>query len=100
MLRNRNCGIISPKRAISPKLNLEDTTESTVQVTEATSSLPASPQSPFKSAEDKIAECLYGAEVVDTDKLKKLSWNGLPSQYRPICWKILMVTLTFKNTYN
>ena len=55
-------------------------------------SSPLPPSSPFKSIDDKIRECLYGSgEVVDLDKLKKLTWNGIPFQYRPICWKLLMV---------
>lgn len=55
------------------------------------SSPPPQIQSPFKSVEEKFAECLQGGEVVDLEKLKKLTWNGIPSKFRALCWKILMV---------
>ena len=56
------------------------------------SSIPSPIKSPFKSVEEKVSECLYSSDVIDLEKLKKLSWNGIPRQFRPICWKVLMVT--------
>ncbi len=99
VLRNRNCGIVGPKSGQLNKLNkfnLDD--ENDVRVSESISNSPSSPapQSPSKSVEDKVSECLYEGEVVDLDKLRKLSWNGIPSQYRALCWKILMVQRTIK----
>lgn len=48
--------------------------------------------SPFKSNSEKISECLYaGGDAVDLEKLKKLTWTGIPSEFRAICWKMLMV---------
>lgn len=80
MLRNRN----SP--ASRPQSPIPDNTVPLIP------SKPPSPlKSPFKTAEEKVSECLFGSEVVDLDKLKKLSWNGLPKEFRAICWKLLMV---------
>ena len=55
--------------------------------------LSPSPKSPtsFKSSTEKISECLYGAEVVDLEKMRKLCWNGIPCEFRGVCWKMLMV---------
>lgn len=55
-------------------------------------------KSPFKSVEEKVSECLFDCEVIDLEKLKKLSWNGIPSQYRALSWKVLMVIN--KSSYN
>lgn len=83
MLRNRNSPASRPQSPI-PENTLPPI-----------SSKPPSPlKSPFKTAEEKVSDCLFGAEVVDLDKLKKLSWNGLPKEFRAICWKILMVIQT------
>lgn len=79
MLRNRN----------SPASR----TQSPVQLSEDPIALtsPVQLKSPFKSTEEKVAECLYNAEVIDLEKLKKLSWNGIPTSHRSLCWKVLMV---------
>lgn len=82
MLRNRNTPVSRPQ---SPPPQ--------------DAAAPPSPlKSPFKSIEEKVSDCLFGGEVIDLDKLKKLSWNGIPSQFRPLCWKILMVPIYICNT--
>ena len=80
MLRNRN----SPASRTQSPVQLEE------DHTALTS--PVQLKSPFKSAGEKVSECLYSAEVIDLEKLKKLSWNGIPTQYRSLCWKVLMVS--------
>jgi len=30
--------------------------------------------------------------LVWTDELRKLSWSGIPPQFRPVTWKILSVS--------
>jgi hypothetical protein len=78
MLRNRN--------------SLTSRTQSPVQDQLIQITAPSPIRSPlFKSVEEKVSECLYGSEVIDLEKLKKLSWNGIPEQYRSLCWKVLMV---------
>lgn len=78
MLRNRN----SPASRTQSPVQLEHP---------AALTSPVQLKSPFKSTEEKVSECLYSSEVIDLDKLKKLSWNGIPTQYRSLCWKVLMV---------
>ena len=65
------------------------------QVIEVQDTPTPSPKSPtaFKSPAQKVSECLYGDEVVDLDKLRKLSWNGIPCEFRGLCWKLLMVNI-------
>ena len=29
-------------------------------------------------------------------KLRKLSWSGIPKQFRPMVWQLLMVIIQFK----
>jgi hypothetical protein len=36
---------------------------------------------------------VMGAEVVDLEALKKLSWNGVPGQFRPTVWQLLLAYL-------
>ena len=97
MLRNRNNlkpeGISSPKisrpsspAAISSTFPCERSSEP-----QTPSEQLSVPKSPFKSAEEKISECLYSGEIVDIEKLKKLAWNGIPDPFRALCWKVLMV---------
>lgn len=83
MLRSRNCGVNTPNRPTSPKSDPE---------THDPCSVPNNSTSPTpKTVEEKFAECLFEGEVVDLDKLRRLSWNGIPEKQRPLCWKILMV---------
>lgn len=68
--------------------------EQVVEEVQLSSSLTPSPKSPtsFKSSTEKISECLYAEEVVDLEKLRKLCWNGIPCEFRGVCWKMLMVS--------
>lgn len=80
MLRNRNSPASRPQSPIQTDHLLPPTTAA-----------PSPIKSPFKSVEEKVSECLYNSDVIDLEKLKKLSWNGIPEQYRSLCWKVLMV---------
>lgn len=80
MLRNRN----SPASRTQSPVQLEEDRKVLTS--------PVQLKSPFKSADEKVSECLYSSEVIDLEKLKKLSWNGIPTQYRSLCWKVLMVS--------
>lgn len=97
VLRNRNInkteGISSP-RISRPSSPLGSSNSKTQTQPTSPTNLEESPKSPLKSASDKISECLYSGEIVDIEKLKKLAWNGIPFEFRPLCWKILMVTQT------
>lgn len=79
MLRIRNSPASRPQSPIQTDHLIPPTTT------------PSPIKSPFKSVEEKVSECLYNSEVIDLEKLKKLSWNGIPEQYRSLCWKVLMV---------
>lgn len=88
--KNRNNKLNSIAIELENNLKREELAEVQLSL-----SLTSSPKSPtFKSASQKVSECLYGEEVVDLDKLRKLSWNGIPEEFRGICWKMLMVIIT------
>jgi len=33
---------------------------------------------------------LINSPVIDLDELRKLCWNGIPDEFRPLTWKLLM----------
>ena len=87
MLRIRNFRTSDPTTADITTATASSTTASPI----TPSILSPSPKPPLKTASEKISECLYAGETVDLEKLKKLSWTGIPEEFRAICWKILMV---------
>ena len=40
---------------------------------------------------DMQFERLLEQEVVDLDKLRKLSWGGVPTKHQPTVWRLLLV---------
>lgn len=44
-----------------------------------------------KSKLEKFEELLIHSEDPDLDKIKKISWSGIPSIYRSLTWKLLLV---------
>ena len=97
MLRNRNATgkTIDSALLIRPQSPTEPPTEGdhSGPPRRLSSSLPSPTRSPFKSLEEKFSECLCEAvEVVDLEKLRKLAWCGIPSEFRSLSWKILMVS--------
>lgn len=46
---------------------------------------------------DAFSYCRSLTMRVDLEKLRKLSWNGIPTELRPTAWKLLMVFLAFFN---
>lgn len=54
-------------------------------------SQPVTPRTLSKSIAERFAECIYTGAVVDLEKLRKLSWSGIPAELRPLVWKILIV---------
>mmetsp|Transcript_6996 Transcript_6996/g.9668 ORF Transcript_6996/g.9668 Transcript_6996/m.9668 type:complete len:442 (+) Transcript_6996:140-1465(+) len=45
-----------------------------------------------QNEEEKLNQflLLLGRQVVDLDKLRKMSWSGIPVPVRPTCWKLLL----------
>lgn len=54
-------------------------------------SIPMTPKTLSKTITERFSECIYASNTVDLDKLRKLSWSGIPAELRPICWKLLIV---------
>lgn len=86
MLRNRN--------SLKPQPQLQQTpnsrAQSPLQICESSPPLEP-PKSPFKTNHERISDCLTSTDSsVDLDKLMKLCWNGVPIEFRAICWKMLM----------
>lgn len=38
-------------------------------------------------------QLLFDSDVVDVEQLKRLSWNGVPSRWRPMVWQLLLAYL-------
>ncbi len=90
-------------------LNFVDDTSSSAQrsrhstkMKTNTESRPTTPQPPSneeimtprtlnKTLTERFSDCIYASNAVDLDKLRKLSWSGIPSELRPVVWKILIV---------
>lgn len=58
--------------------------------------VPVTPRTLSKSISERFAECIHGAGVIDVEKLRKLSWSGIPKEFRPLVWKVLIVSSTLK----
>lgn len=41
---------------------------------------------------------MFSCYVLAPDELKKVSWSGIPKQYRQTAWKILSVSMSFITT--
>eukprot|EP01102_Stenamoeba_stenopodia_P001569 TRINITY_DN11375_c0_g1_i1.p1 TRINITY_DN11375_c0_g1~~TRINITY_DN11375_c0_g1_i1.p1 ORF type:complete len:494 (-),score=87.10 TRINITY_DN11375_c0_g1_i1:41-1522(-) len=50
-----------------------------------TPTTPTSQQSKLMKFEQALSE-----NAIDIEKLKKLSWTGIPRKYRPVVWKIML----------
>jgi hypothetical protein len=35
-------------------------------------------------------EKLLGEQIVDIEQLRELSWSGIPPEFRPVCWRLLL----------
>lgn len=49
---------------------------------------PEPPKEDPKSA--KLRKLLYEDEVVDLNPLRTIAWTGIPSEFRPLTWKLLL----------
>lgn len=68
-------------------LNLSNTTSPTISNSSSMQNLPQ-----FTIVDPKIKKFkqLLESESLDIEALRKLSWNGIPSEFRGIVWKILL----------
>eukprot|EP01038_Epipyxis_sp_PR26KG_P006443 gene6443-8864_t len=73
---------LSNNGVISPEFSIRQTTIT------ATGTKSTSKVAPYKLAQ--FEQLLHQNENVDMELLRKLSWNGVPSQYRPEVWQILL----------
>jgi len=53
----------------------------------------AATAAPVTYRERRFRELLFDSEVVNLEELKKLSWSGVPSKWRPMVWQLLLAYL-------
>jgi len=79
----------SDLKSKSPLNNaVSSTTSATTSTTTTSTTTTKSTQ--VKNYKEEQFEKVITSSVVDIDHLKRLAWNGIPPQHRPLAWKILL----------
>lgn len=79
------------RRATSTKAAMSPAAQPVTSNSPDLDSIPMTPKTLSKTITERFSECIYASNAVDLDELRKLSWSGIPTELRPICWKLLIV---------
>jgi len=80
------------QRQQQQRAKLSDSWQQTPSAVPPLSAAAAAAADPPKLSyrEIQFEKCLADADVVSLVELRKLSWNGVPSKYRALAWKIML----------
>lgn len=85
------------RRATSIKATTSNVVQSSADISPGLDSTPMTPRTLSKTVTERFSECIYASNTVNIEKLRKLSWSGIPTELRPICWKLLIVSVRKNN---